>query len=173
VQFWTTDPALGGSPLRTQNGTLTGAAAAKMGAGVKGRVGLFNTSAVPSFFMDDYLISQTAAFNDTVIDVTNLGNFRAQPVITLNGPLTNLQLTNEANDEWMSIPTTIPNGEVWILDIENRRMYRESDMANRFQYLDANSDWMELEPGENPISASVTGMAAASQIGIDFHHTVM
>jgi hypothetical protein len=173
VEFWTTDPALGGAAARTRSGTLTGAAIPKMGVGTKGRVGLTLTSAViPSFFIDDYVISQTS-FGDIAVDVYNEGNFRAQPTFELSGPLTNLILTNEANDEMISVPTTIPNGEVWVIDIEDRRMYRKSDEANRFQYLDANSDWMELEPGENPINATVSGTAVASQISVDFHHTVM
>jgi hypothetical protein len=52
-------------------------------------------------------------------------------------------------------------------------MYRQSDEANRFQYLDVNSDWMEFEPGENPIRLTATGMTATSQLLINFRHTVM
>jgi hypothetical protein len=172
VEWWTTDPVLGGAAARTRSGTLTGAAATKLGAGVKGRVGMVRASMIPSASIDDYSVVQ-ASFGDISHIVTNDGNFRAQPVFELVGPLTNLALTNETNDEWMSIPTTIPNGETWVIDIEDRRMYRKSDDANRFQYLDVNSDWMELEPGENQISASATGMTATSQVNIDFHHTVM
>jgi len=172
VEFWTTDPALGGAAARTKSGTLTGAAIPKLGTGVKGRVGLTIGGVIPSFYIDDYTVAQVS-FDDTAIFVNNYGNFRAQPVIELTGPLTNPVLVNDANDERISIPTTIPNGESWIIDIAERRMYRESDQANRFQYLDANSDWMELEPGENPINVTATGTSAASQVNIDFHHTVM
>jgi hypothetical protein len=172
VDLLGSDPSTGPSPIRTKSGTLTGAGIAKLGAGVKGRVGLTVGNMAPSASIDDYVITQNS-INDTVLLPVNNGNFRAQPVIEIAGPMTNLILTNEANDEWMSIPTTIPGGETWVLDIENHRMYRKSDEANRFQYLDANSDWMELEPGENPISASSSGMGAASQVSIGFHHTVM
>jgi len=174
VEFWTTDPALGGVAARTRSGTVAGDMINKLGVGTKGRVGLVNSSLIPSAYIDDYVVAQTN-FDDTALLVTNNGNFRAQPVIELAGPLTNVVLTNEANNEWMSLVagTTIPDGERWVIDIAERRMYRQSDQANRFKYLDANSDWMELEPGENPISMAATGTAVASQVSIDFNHTVM
>ena len=174
VEFWKTDPSLGGAAAQTRAGTLTGPAAAKLGAGVKGRVGLVVSNMIPSASIDDYAVTQSS-FSDTAILVNNDGNFRAQPVIELVGPLTNVVLTNEANDEVISLVagTTIPQGETWVLDIEKRRMYRASDLANRFQYLDVNSDWMELEPGENPITMAATGMATASKVNVDFRHTVM
>jgi tail protein len=174
VEFWTTDPALGGAAARTRSGTVTGAMIAKLGAGTKGRVGLISESLIPSAYIDDFAVAQST-FNDKALLITNNGNFRAQPVIELSGPLTNVVLTNEANDEQIALVagTTIPNGETWVLDIAERRMYRASDQANRFKYLDANSDWMELEPGENSIDMSATGTAVASQVNFDFHHTVM
>ena len=172
--FWLTDPALGGSPKNTYTGTMTGADATKYGAGVKADVGIYcgMTGGANLFSIDDYSV-QNSAFSDTAFRCYNEGNFRAQPQIFLTGPLTNLRLTNDANHEQIYIPATIPNGEQWCLDIQERRMYRVSDQANRFQYLDVNSDWMELEPGENPITAVASTMATASQIEFYFHHTVM
>jgi len=172
-EFWKTDPALGGAATATATTTFTGATATKFGTGVKGGVGLYLRDLEPLTATVDDLRIALSGFSDTTFISVNEGNFRAQPVIELTGPLTNPKITNEANHEWISIPTTIPNGETWVLDIAAFRLYRKSDMANRFQYLDVNSDWMELEPGQNPISFTATGMGAASGITVDFHHTVM
>jgi hypothetical protein len=172
TEFWKTNPALGGAAsFSTGLMTITGVAAGWIGAGVKGPVGFMAN--IPKWVsIDDHTV-EISDYNDTAFIAHNMGNFRAQPVIELTGPYTNTIITNERNGEQISIPAAIPSGETWVLDIEARRMYRKSDGANRFSYLDINSDWMELEPGENPISLATSGAGAASAISIDFHHTVM
>ena len=172
-EFWKTDPALGGSASYTASHTMTGANATKFGTGVKGDVGLsWTTGGANLASIDDFTV-QSASFNDTAFMCHNDGNFPAQPQIYVTGPLTNLRITNEANHDQLYLPTTIPNGERWCIDIPQRRMYRVSDDANRFQYLDVNSDWLVLEPGSNYITTTATGMLAASQVEFYWHHTVM
>lgn len=115
-----------------------------------------------------------ATFDGIVFNVDNLGNFRAQPDIELTGPIaTGLKIINEANNETIMLTAPVPTGEKWIISIENQRMYRDSDNANRFQYLDTNSDWTELEPDRNPIHVIAAGLTGASQIVMYWRHTVM
>jgi hypothetical protein len=175
LEFWKTDPALGGAATHTTGAiTLSGANKTKYGAGIKGQVGIIYDApkAARAISIDDFKIEQQS-FDDTAFLISNDGNFSAQPEIHIIGPMTNPVIVNESNGDWMSIPTTIPVDEEWIIDIEGRRMYRKSDDANRFRYLDANSDWLEIEPGTNYISLTATGMTATSQMDMRFHHTVM
>jgi Siphovirus-type tail component, C-terminal domain len=175
LEFWKTDPSLGGAATVT-NGpvTLTSTNKTTFGAGIKGQIGILYEApkAAKALSIDDFRIEQQI-FSDIAFIASNDGNFRAQPEIHLIGPMVNPVIVNEANDDWMSIITTVPNGEEWIIDIAEHRMYRRSDGANRFQYLDANSDWLELEPGDNQISLAATGMTATSQMDMRSHHTVM
>jgi hypothetical protein len=174
-EFWKTDPVLGGAATATLGPyTLTSTNKTKFGAGIKGQVGIHYDRAkeARAITFDDLRVSQPS-FTDIAFVASNDGNFRAQPEIHLIGPMTNPVIVNEANDERITITTTVPNGEHWVIDTAGRRMYRVSDQANRFQYLDVNSDWMELEPGENPISLTASGMTLNSQMNVYFRHTVM
>jgi hypothetical protein len=115
-----------------------------------------------------------ATFDAIAYNIVNNGNFRAQPDIELTGPIaTGLKIINEANNEQIMLTAPIPAGEKWVISIEQRRMYRDSDDANRFQYLDVNSDWMELEPDTNPIHVIAAGLTGASQVVMFWRHTVM
>jgi hypothetical protein len=175
AEFWKTNPASAGSASTSAPWTLTTTnnRKAKFGAGTKGRIGLYITNLCPqTAWVDDFTVA-VATFSDTGFKSYNDGNFPAQPTIKMSGPLTNLRVKNEANKQQIYVPTTIPAGEVWVLDTEQRRFYRESDMANRFQYLDPTSDWPELQPGENPITITASGLVATSQVEVLHRHTIM
>jgi Siphovirus-type tail component, C-terminal domain len=117
----------------------------------------------------------TAATYDSIaLTILNDGNFQAQPEIQLYGPMSAVQIINETNGDRIALTAPIPSGERWNIMIADRRMYRESDKANRFQYLDVNSDWLELEPGKNQIHFIASGMTSGtSQIIVYHHHTIM
>jgi Siphovirus-type tail component, C-terminal domain/Phage tail protein RIFT-related domain len=114
-----------------------------------------------------------ATFDAIAMTLINLGNFEAQPEIELKGPMSTLTLTNEANGDWMRLTGAIPTGETWVVNAKDRRMYRKSDGAYRFQYLDVNSDWMMIEPGLNNIRVTATGLTTNSSVDIFYNHTVM
>jgi len=115
-----------------------------------------------------------ATFDAIAFSSTNNGNYAAQPEIQLLGPMTNPKIINELNGDTIYIPTTIPAGERWIIETASRRFYRQSDVANRFQYLDPMSDWMELDPGKNNLHFIATGMTAGtSQLVVYHRHTVI
>lgn len=114
-----------------------------------------------------------ATFDAIGLTVANNGNFNAQPNMEFQGPFTTLAVTNESNPQRVALTAAIPAGEVWRVESSARRMYRRSDNANRFQYLDVNSDWMELRPGTNSIRVTATGLTAASRVTFYHRHTYM
>jgi hypothetical protein len=61
VQLWSTDPARGGSPLVARGYTLTGANAAKFGAGVAGRIGIYLDPEATAREFDNLRITGTTA----------------------------------------------------------------------------------------------------------------
>lgn len=115
-----------------------------------------------------------ASFDAIAFTAVNNGNFPAQPEINLTGPMNaGARFINETNNNQIALTAAIPSGETWRLDTTNRRMYRVSDMANRFQYLDVNSDWMEFNAGSNSVRFTASGLTAASRINTYHRHTVM
>ena len=129
-------------------------------------------------FVSSILNYKEAAFPGTTFDaiamvLINDGNFTAQPVIDMTGPATNLYVVNEANGHMMHLTAPIPTGETWIIDTAARRMYRQSDQANRFQYLDVNSDWLMVNPGKNNIRVTASGLTSASRVIFHHRHTWM
>jgi hypothetical protein len=81
------------------------------------------------------------------------------------GPITNLQLVNENNNEIFKLRagTVIPNGEIWAF--EGDRLYRTSDGASRWSYVDPSSTDFTYNPGEvNQISLSASAMSGSSQV---------
>jgi hypothetical protein len=176
IQRWTTDPALGGSPVSTGTITLSGANATKFGAGVKGRYGIFWDPNTMTATIDEFRIN-LPSFDDIAFTVTNKGNFEAQTTIELTGPMTNPTVLNEANGTATIISGSIPVGETWVLENSgpNKRFYRKSDGANRFQYLAATSMWVMLEPNNvpNQIHLIATGLAKGWDISMIYRHTFM
>ena len=114
-----------------------------------------------------------ATFDAIGLTPINNGNYDAQPQFEFTGPITGLVLYNETNGQVTRLVAAVPTGETWIINTEARRMYRRSDNAYRFQYLDVNSDWMELAPGTNNIRVTATGLTTASRVGLSFRHTYM
>lgn len=176
VERWTTDPALGGAPADSLVWTLLGGDVAKFGAGVKGEFGIYWFNPVPESWMDNFVFD-LSAFDDIAYTVKNNGNFEAQTTIELTGPMTNPRVTNEANGTSFLINGSIPTGETWVLanDGPSKRMYRKSDGANRFQYLDSTSMWIVLEPYgvPNNIRLTATGTSGGWDLGVTWRHTYM
>ena len=120
------------------------------------------------------ILFNTTTYDGIAFTPINEGNFDAQPIIELTGPITNLSINNENNGDWLALTGPVPAGERWILDIEAHRMYRQSDEANRFMYLNVNSDWMELTPGKNSIRLTASALTAGtSQVTFYHRHTTM
>ena len=121
----------------------------------------------------DELGFSTATYDAVGLSPTNDGNALAQPTIELTGPMTGLVLFNENDGQRLSLVSAVPPGEVWVYDTARRMMFRQSDSANRFMYLDVNSDWFEIPPGSNNIRVTATGLTTASKVSIGFRNTWM
>jgi hypothetical protein len=118
-----------------------------------------------------------SSFNNIALVLYNRGNFEAQTTIELTGPMTNPVVYNEDNGTAAIITGTIPTGETWVLENVGpaKRMYRKSDVSNRFTYLDATSGWLLLDPNndQNHIRFTATGLAAGWNLKVIHRHTYM
>lgn len=115
-----------------------------------------------------------AAFDGIAFNTVNKGNFETQPTIELTGPMTSPQLYNELNENVILFNTVIPAGETWVIDMKVPRVYRKSDFADRFNFVDETSTDLLYDPEfPNPIRFTATGLTAASKIESFGQHTVM
>ncbi len=102
--------------------------------------------------------------------VINQGNHRAQPIISIGGPITNPMIVNTSNDEVLKFEGTVATNEVLTIDILKRTI-RDQDENNKFSILDVSSDWLELTPGENVLEITGTGITASASFSIKFQHS--
>jgi hypothetical protein len=121
--------------------------------------------------------SAVASYNNIALIVKNAGNFQAQTTIELRGPMTNPTVYIDDNATAAVIAGSIPAGETWVLENTgpSKRMYRKSDQANRFTYLDATSMWMLLEPNNrlNHVRLTATGLATGWNFRLMYRNTYM
>lgn len=116
----------------------------------------------------------TAVFDNIAFNSVNKGNFEAQPVIELTGPMVTAQLVNELNGNMLLFNAPIPVGETWVVDMSVPRVYRKSDHANRFNFVDKTStDFLYDTDSPNPIRFTATGLTTDSKIESWSPHTYM
>lgn len=133
----------------------------------------------------------TSPVNATAFTVNNNGNFPAQPIFRITGPLnaaTNggpaarLKNANTASQQQIIVnaksgtTVALAAGRSLEIDIANRTM-KEYDAAgvyvsNDFSQLDTTSDWIELQPGQNPIEMQ-TYAAPLAALQLRHRHTYM
>lgn len=122
------------------------------------------------------------SYNGIAMTLTNAGNFEAQTLIELTGPMTNPRIINEDNNTAAVIgsvaaPAVIPAGETWVLENVGaaKLFYRKSDRANRFNYMDATSMWLLIDPNNrlNHIRFTASGLGAGWNLRVVHHHTYM
>lgn len=94
------------------------------------------------------------------------------PTITAVGPLTNLTITNTATGDVIGFTGTIPNGDVWTIDL--RYGYKTiKDLAGVSQIgtLTAASALasFRLVPGDNSISFSATSTSSISMVQFSYN----
>lgn len=123
---------------------------------------------IVSFQQQVATIDNEVEINSATLE--NKGNFSAQPLIVIKGNAVNPRIENATTDEVMQIFGTIPADEEFILDIKGRTM-KNSAGTNVFRYLDIDSDWITLAPGNNVILTSSDSVSAASEVTFNWRHS--
>lgn len=82
--------------------------------------------------------------------LNNAGTFQTSPVFRITGPVTDPRLVNVTTDKTWSYTGTISTGDHLIVDMEDRTVLLNGT-ASRYSNLDADSEFWELEPGNNSV----------------------
>lgn len=109
------------------------------------------------------------------VTLMNAGNFRAQPFITLTGPMTFPVITNETTDEvftFKNVPI-ISAGDSYFIDVAKRRVYDAAGVNQFSKIFVSLTDWIELAPGDNILNITATGTTSASTMTVTWHNTYM
>lgn len=63
------------------------------------------------------------------------------PIFQITGPITDISITHSPVSDVIAMTGSIPGGEVWVLDLRPgyKTFYRQSDSANRLQYINTNN----------------------------------
>lgn len=103
--------------------------------------------------------------------LTNLGNYKSHPVISLVGPMTDPLIMVGSQSLFFTSPVTIPSGKTWMIDTHAGTII-DSDDANQINSVDFSSVFPILNPGSNTIYFSATGLSVGvSQVEIEYRHS--
>ena len=94
--------------------------------------------------------------------IVNAGNFITQPTLRLDGPLTNVTLTNETTGESLVITYTLGSGEYLLVDFAAKTVLLNGTAS---RYYAKSGTWWALRPGSNSIrfaASSGSGTATLS-----------
>lgn len=125
---------------------------------------------------DEYDISMLGSgttFDAIAFSPHNFGNYTAQPIYTLTGPMTTFALINETNNQMFSLNQAIPSGEKWILDTRNKRFYEMLTGANKFGAFTDFSQRVVFNKGINNIRVTATGLSSLSSVEYRFNHSYL
>lgn len=111
--------------------------------------------------------------------ISNNGNYKAQPIITLNGPMTFPVITNETTGQVFTFTPNVspnhavPSGTSLTIDTATRRVY-DNTGANQFSKVVVSlTEWIELAPGDNTITITATATSGPSTLVAVWRDTYM
>lgn len=104
------------------------------------------------------------------------GTFRANPIINITGPITDLKIVNSTTGKKIQFSGTIPSGQTWVVDTRQDRQTVLYGTTNKISTLTDDSDLsFAIEPkptvanGENVITVTGTSGTSATQISLQYN----
>jgi hypothetical protein len=92
----------------------------------------------------------------TELILTNNGNFKSPPILTIKGPIVNPIIDNDTTGESITLAATLGSSDVVVIDVNARTV--KLNGASRADLLQAQSTtWWEMIPGDNKLRLRGTG----------------
>jgi hypothetical protein len=89
--------------------------------------------------------------------LNNLGNFDSLPTVKLYGPLTTPKIRNNSDSaKEIQIDTTVSAGDYLEVDFADHTIMLNGT-TSRYNFLNSNSDWWVIKPGNNDIEFRDSG----------------
>lgn len=144
--------------------TLTPAIVNSTGFGLGVAIGYVNAAETTAYSGEvDTMVLKVYWKNPPIaMTVTNDGDTDSPPTIKITGPATNFTVKNVTTGKSIKIDHALGAGSVVTIDFKNRTI-KGSTGNNLYSKLDfINSDWWELEPGENKIEVTTESAETSS-----------
>lgn len=113
-----------------------------------------------------------AAAINTTLSITNAGTWRAYPIITAVGPITDLIMTNTTTGDKIEVDGIIANGDTWFFDLSyGRKTVVDQNGVNKIASITADSSlatW-SLEPGTNSVTVTGASTTSTSSVSIIYY----
>ncbi|MEV0360075.1 hypothetical protein AB0H71_28855 [Nocardia sp. NPDC050697] len=103
-----------------------------------------------------------------VVDLNNVGNATAMPIITLTGNLTHPILTNRTTGERLELDYTVPSGSEVVIDMAEPSILLD-DSLSLIAAKTNSSDWWGLEPGINSIALDTASASDGGYASLSFN----
>ena len=110
----------------------------------------------------------------TTINVANSGSVNTPVLIYLYGEVVNPVITNNTTDEEITIAKTVADGDILIINTAfgeiSAMILSGGEYTNAFEYVDSDSIFWKLQPGDNSIGYTVTSEGENAQCRIYFYN---
>jgi hypothetical protein len=110
----------------------------------------------------------------TQVTVENEGDVDSPALIYLYGEVVNPVIKNLTTGEEIEIVGTVEDGEILIINTafgeKGALILSDGEYVNVFQYVDPESKFWQLEPGENTLSYTVTSEGENAKCIVMFYH---
>jgi Phage tail protein len=117
-----------------------------------------------------YMASRTGAGG---LVVTNSGNYLASPILTVTGPSYGpVNVVNHTTGDVLEIRNPINGGSTLVVDCQDRSVTLDGS-RNKRNYLEWDTDWIELTPGDNSLEVIDAGVATpnAATLTVQWRHS--
>ena len=108
------------------------------------------------------------------VEVNNLGNVETPVLIYLYGEVVNPVIQNLTTDEEISVVQTVPDGDILIINTafgeKSAMILCGGEYENAFEYVDPDSIFWKLPPGESTIRYTVTSQGANARCILYYYH---
>lgn len=112
-------------------------------------------------------ITSTASAGGTAT-VTNVGNVKSYPTITLSGVLTSPNLYNSTVGKSIQLSYTIASGDSVVIDMFNQTITLNNS-SSLLSAKTSSSDWWGINPGANQISITTLSTSDTGSAVVNFY----
>jgi len=95
------------------------------------------------------------------LNLANNGNFFSNHPITIEGPVTNPRVESLTQGKTLAMDIVLGVGETLVLDAESRTVLLNGT-ASRYNTLTTESEWFDLQPGNNEVRFQAATPTAAT-----------
>lgn len=102
------------------------------------------------------------------VTVTNAGNYKTRPVVTVYGPCTNPLVENITQGKMVKINIDLAAGDFLVLDMDAHSILLNGT-ASRRNLMSTNSQWWDLDPGVTAIQFLADTYQPAASVTVAFY----